>query len=74
MFQYGQRAVLKGHSGAVTVADGLYVPPLAGQSDVDDSTVIVTASTDSTVKVWTRTGQQGQFGKWSLIISGVYLK
>lgn len=43
-----QQAVLKGHAGAVTTADGLQLQTDSGQTEI----IIVTSSVDFNVKIW----------------------
>lgn len=46
--------VLKGHSGNVNIVDGVYA------SDNQHDTFVVTASLDSTIKIWYRHQQEGE--------------
>ena len=54
---------MSGHAGPVTAVDALYIPTNGGgdvhRNEVASRTVVVTASVDSTVKVWTRSEGQG---------------
>ncbi|XP_053373737.1 elongator complex protein 2-like [Mercenaria mercenaria] len=58
---YIVRQILVGHSAPVTALDALYVTSGNGESSQGKQlcrTVIVTASVDSTVKIWTRLSDQ----------------
>ncbi|KAL4222137.1 Elongator subunit elp2 [Mactra antiquata] len=60
MQQYTASQVLTGHSAPVTAIDVINVPLSEKQCEGKQllKTVIVSASVDSTVKIWTRTGEQ----------------
>ncbi|CAL1525971.1 unnamed protein product [Lymnaea stagnalis] len=45
---------LKGHEGSVTCVSALYIPQDGGPSSTAGETLIVSASTDSTVRIWSR--------------------
>ncbi|XP_076460767.1 elongator complex protein 2-like isoform X2 [Babylonia areolata] len=52
--QSRQTAILKGHTSSVTVASGLSLSRDSEPTEQTPETVFVTASSDSTVKVWKR--------------------
>ncbi|XP_035827698.1 elongator complex protein 2 [Aplysia californica] len=57
--QYKPVCTLKGHQGSVTCVTALYLPHQATQAAAaEKETLIVTASIDSTVRVWSRTGTE----------------
>ena len=53
-FQWCQGDILSGHSGAVIAVSGITVD-LHGHS----RTIVATSSADSTVRIWTRSGDKG---------------
>jgi hypothetical protein len=61
-FQYKAVQVLIGHSAPVTALEAVYVcaeSDKSGQGRQLSKTILITASVDSTVKVWTRLPDQG---------------
>ena len=61
-FQYKARQVLVGHSAPVTALEAMYVcadNEEMGKGKQLLKTVIISASVDSTVKIWTRFPDQG---------------
>ena len=57
-YNFSATSVLKGHHGAVTAADGIYVPS-TNLGSIKQAAIIATASVDSSVKVWLRQEDQG---------------
>ena len=63
--QFKQKQMLEGHVGAVVALAASYLPPSDKPvSDMEDWTgqpsIIVSASSDSTIKIWVREVQDGE--------------
>ena len=60
-FQLRVKQILSGHTGPVTAVEACHISGPNGESQ-NDRTVLVTASADSSVKIWRRNGQGGYIG------------
>lgn len=54
LLKFSVAAVLKGHAGPVTSVDALTLP-------AQSRTIIITTSTDSSVKIWEKRENKGEF-------------
>jgi len=60
--QYKITQKLVGHTGPITALEAAYVPSTGElKQGAQLSAVIVTASVDSSVKIWRRTNEEGTF-------------
>ena len=60
--QYKITQKLEGHAGPITALEAAYVPSTEElKQGAQLSAVIVTASVDSSVKIWRRTNEEGTF-------------
>nr|XP_054767769.1 elongator complex protein 2-like [Lytechinus pictus] len=54
-------SILPGHTGSVTAVDALTIP-ISSESGIAQRTLIISTSTDSTVRIWERIGRKEQGG------------
>ncbi len=66
ILQFEAASVLKGHTGTVTVASGVYIPNKDGHLTHKPRTLVASASVDSTVRIWNRPESEGRcfFRPW----------